>query len=112
MTVEQPNSNSPIDVARFVEYQDGSIVSNGLLKAKAGTVTVFAFDAGEGLSEHTAPFDALVLVVDGKATVTIAGDAHVVETGQLLRLPANVPHAVQAKERFKMMLVMIRSASP
>ena len=109
--MNQPVSNLPADVADLVEYQTGSIVSHALVKAKAGTVSVFAFDAGEGLSEHTAPYDALLVVVDGRAKVTIAGAAHDVASGQLLRLPANIPHAVQAEERFKMMLVMIRAAS-
>jgi len=96
---------SVIDLA---QYQAGSVVSRIILKNPGGTVTVFAFEAGEGLSEHTAPFDALVLVVEGEARVSIAGDEHTVGAGQLLKLPANVPHALKAVERFKMILVMIK----
>ena len=93
----------------LVEYQPGSVVSRTLVKKSAGTVTAFAFDAGEALSEHTAPYDALVLGVDGKAEISIAGLAHDVSAGQLLRLPAGQPHAVKAITPFKMILVMIRA---
>jgi quercetin dioxygenase-like cupin family protein len=93
----------------LVEYQSGSVVSRTLLKKPAGTVTAFAFDVGEGLSEHTAPYDALVLGVDGEAEISIAGVAHRVSAGQLLALPAGRPHAVKAMTRFKMLLVMIRA---
>jgi quercetin dioxygenase-like cupin family protein len=93
----------------LVEYQSGSVVSRTLVKKPAGTVTAFAFDAGEGLSEHTAPYDALVLGVDGEAEITIAGVPHRMSVGQLLRLPAGRPHAVKASKRFKMLLVMIRA---
>jgi quercetin dioxygenase-like cupin family protein len=90
-------------------YQEGSVVSRMLLKRKGGNVTLFAFDAGEGLSEHTAPFDALVYIVDGAAEVTLDGEPHQVTAGETILLPANVPHALHAAERFKMLLVMIRS---
>jgi quercetin dioxygenase-like cupin family protein len=93
----------------LVEYQSGSVVSRTLIKKSAGTVTAFAFDAGEGLSEHTAPYDALVLGVDGEAEITVAGVAHRVSVGQLLKLPAGQPHAVKAVTPFKMLLVMIRA---
>ena len=93
----------------LVEYQAGSVVSRALVKKPAGTVTAFAFDAGEGLSEHTAPYDALVLGVDGEAEISIAGLAHRVSAGQLLALPAGQPHAVKALTPFKMLLVMIRA---
>ena len=93
----------------LVEYQTAAVVSRVILKNPGGTVTAFAFDAGEGLSEHTAPFDALVQVIEGEASVTIAGDAHRVGAGQLLKLPANIPHAVKAATRFKMLLVMIKA---
>ena len=92
----------------LVQYQDGTVVSRTLVKKPKGTVTLFAFDRGEGLSEHTAPFDALVLGLDGAAEITIAGTAHQVRAGELLELPAGKPHAVKTTERFKMMLVMIR----
>jgi quercetin dioxygenase-like cupin family protein len=93
----------------LLQYQGGAIVSRVLLKNKGGTVTLFAFDRGEGLSEHTAPFDALVLVVDGEAEVEIAGEAYRVAQGETITLPANIPHAVRAATRFKMMLTMIRA---
>ena len=93
----------------LLQYQDGSIVSRVLLKNKGGTVTLFAFDQGEGLSEHTAPFEALVFVVDGEAEVEIAGKVHSVKSGETITLPANIPHAVRAASRFKMLLTMIRA---
>jgi len=93
----------------LVEYQPGSVVSRTLVKKSTGTVTAFAFDAGEGLSEHTAPYDALVLGVDGTAEISIGKVVHRVSAGELLKLPAGEPHAVKATMRFKMMLVMIRA---
>lgn len=95
--------------AEVVQYQAGAVVSRTLVKMPGGTVTAFAFDAGEGLSEHTAPFDALVLMVEGEAEVTIAGAPHRVKAGELLRLPAHQPHALKASTRFKMILVMIKA---
>lgn len=96
-------------LGELLQYQDGSIVSRVLLKNKGGTVTLFAFDLGEGLSEHTAPFEALVFVVDGQAEVEIAGKAYRVGPGETITLPANIPHAVRAATRFKMLLTMIRA---
>lgn len=93
----------------LLQYQDNSIVSRVLLKNKGGTVTLFAFDQGEGLSEHTAPFEALVFVLDGEAEVTIDGAAYRVGQGETITLPANIPHAVRAETRFKMLLTMIRA---
>ena len=98
----------PRSLAELVEYQTGSIVSRQIIKAKTGSVTLFAFDAGEGLSEHTTPFDALVYVLKGRAEVTIGGKKTGVEQGQVILMPANVPHALAAEQRFKMMLTMIR----
>ena len=95
--------------ADIVEYQQGAIVSRTLLDRKTGTVTLFAFDQGQGLSEHTAPFDALVQILDGEADVSIAGQAHRVKAGEMIIMPADKPHALQAAARFKMALVMIRS---
>jgi quercetin dioxygenase-like cupin family protein len=97
------------DMAGIVEYQEGSVVSREIVKGKTGTVTVFAFDEGQGLSEHTAPFDALVCIIDGEAEITIAGEARTVKQGELIVMPAGRPHALQAGKRFKMLLVMIRS---
>jgi quercetin dioxygenase-like cupin family protein len=99
----------PLNVAGLVDYQNSAIVSREILKKKTGTVTLFAFDAGQGLSEHTAPFDALVQVLDGEAEITIAGKRHRVAAGELILMPANKPHALMAGRRFKMMLTMIRS---
>jgi quercetin dioxygenase-like cupin family protein len=93
----------------LIDYQEGSVVSRTLVKKKMGTVTLFAFDKGEGLSEHTAPFEALVLVVDGEAQVTVSGTVSRVREGEMVLLPAGAPHALTAVERFKMVLTMIRS---
>ena len=93
----------------LVDYQEGAVVSREILKKGTGTVTVFAFDAGQGLSEHTAPFDAMVHVLDGEAEITIAGTARNVCAGEIIIMPANKPHALRAVKRFKMMLIMIRS---
>jgi quercetin dioxygenase-like cupin family protein len=98
-----------IVVADLVDYQEGSVVSKMVLKREKGSVTAFAFDAGEGLSEHTAPFDALLHVIDGEAEVTISGEPFRLEAGEMIVLPANEPHAVAAVHRFKMLLTMIRS---
>lgn len=93
---------------RAPRYQAGAVVSRTLVKNEGGTVTAFAFDVGEGLSEHTARFDALVVIVDGEAEISVAGKLHRVSSGQLLQLPAGQPHAVKAVGRFKMVLIMIR----
>ncbi len=96
-------------MADLVAYQEDSVVSRTVVKKPAGTVTVFAFDRGQALSEHSAPFDALVQVLDGRAEITIDGRPYAVAAGEMLLLPANRPHAVRAAERFKMVLTMIRS---
>jgi len=98
-----------VNLAGLVEYQAGSVVSREVLTKPTGTVTVFAFDAGQGLSEHTAPFDALVYLLDGEAEITIAGKAIGARQGDMVIMPANRPHALMAVRRFKMLLVMIRS---
>ena len=92
----------------LVEYQDGSVVSRTIIKKETGTVTLFAFDQGQGLSEHTAPFDALVNVLDGEAEITIAGNSKHLKTGEMIIMPANKPHALKAVKKFKMMLVMVK----
>ena len=97
-----------IGVAGFVDYAQGAVVSKTLLDKKAGTLTLFSFDEGQGLSEHTSPYDATVLVVEGEATLVIGGKPLNVKAGEMVIMPANVPHAVQAEKRFKMLLVMIR----
>lgn len=98
-----------IDLAGSVTYQENSVVSKTLIDKKAGTITLFAFDKGQGLSEHTAPFDAFVQIVEGEAEITIAGDPFRLTKGQAIIMPANKPHALRAVESFKMVLVMIRS---
>ena len=106
-SVERPSEVKQL--IDLLQYQDDSIVSRVLLKNKGGTVTLFAFDEGEGLSEHTAPFDALVVVIDGQANIQIAGDSFTLNQGETIILPANRPHAVKATSRFKMLLIMIRT---
>ena len=98
-----------LDLAGLVSYAEESIVSRTLVENKAGTITLFAFDAGQNLSEHTAPFNALVQILDGEGEFTVGSKASSVGAGQALLMPANVPHAVKAKERFKMLLTMLRS---
>lgn len=98
-----------LTLGELVGYQDGAVVSKTLVDRKGiATITLFSFAAGQGLSEHTAPFDAVVEVVDGEAEITIAGEAHTVQAGQMLIMPANRPHALQAVQPFKMLLTMIR----
>ncbi|MDP6523619.1 MAG: cupin domain-containing protein [Kiritimatiellia bacterium] len=98
----------PLELATTIEYSAGSVVSKTLLNKKAGTLTLFAFDAGQGLSEHTSPYDATVMILDGEAELVIGGEIVAARTGELVIMPANVPHDVRAKERFKMLLIMIR----
>jgi len=93
----------------LVSYQKGSVVSRTMIDKKEGTVTLFAFDEGEGLSEHTAPYDALVFLLDGEAEVVISRKAVLLKEGEMVVMPANEPHSLRAVKRFKMMLVMIRS---
>lgn len=97
-----------LDLADLINYSKGSVVSKTLLDRKAGTLTLFAFDKGQGLSEHTAPYDASVLILDGKAEITIGGEPVVVEEGGMVIMPADVPHALRAVTRYKMLLIMIR----
>ena len=94
--------------AESVTFSTQAVISRQVLKNDKGNITLFAFDKGEGLSEHTAPFDAMVLLLDGKAEITIRGKSNVLQTGETIIMPANVPHALKAIERFKMMLVMIK----
>ena len=97
------------DLAGLIEYQQGAVVSRTVINKKTGTITLFAFDKGQGLSEHTAPFDALVQLLDGRGEVTISGRPLDLKSGQMVIMPAGAPHALKATEKFKMMLVMIRS---
>jgi quercetin dioxygenase-like cupin family protein len=93
-----------------VDYSSGGIVSKTVLKKQTGNISLFSFDKGEALSEHTAPFDAMIQVVDGKGEVIIGGKSFILETGQCIIMPANIAHAVNAVEKFKMVLTMIRSS--
>ncbi len=97
------------NAADLVGYADGSIVSKTIVDKPAGTITLFAFDKGQGLSEHTTPYDAVVQVLDGRARLTIGADEKQVSAGEVIIMPGNVPHAVYAEERFKMLLTMIRA---
>ncbi|MGZ4857494.1 MAG: cupin domain-containing protein [Methanobacteriaceae archaeon] len=98
-----------LKVGDLIEYQDGAVVSREIIRKETGTVSIFAFDKGEGLSEHTAPFDAMVQVIDGKAEITISGKKNILVRGDMIIMPANVPHALHGLERYKMVLTMIRS---
>lgn len=98
-----------LNLAEMVNYQEGAVVSRQITKAEAGNVTLFAFDTGQGLSEHTAPFDALVHVIEGEAEVTISGQPFHLKAGDAIIMPANDPHALKAIQKFKMLLTMIRA---
>ncbi|MEW5938756.1 MAG: cupin domain-containing protein [Chloroflexota bacterium] len=98
-----------LTLSDLVAYQEGSVVSRQITKADAGNVTLFAFDAGQELSEHTAPFDALVHILDGEAEVRLSGVPHLLTAGQIIIMPANVPHALKAVTRFRMLLTMVRA---
>ncbi|MEO8513738.1 MAG: cupin domain-containing protein [Ignavibacteria bacterium] len=96
------------NLKELLSYQKGSVVSSVLLKKTTGNITVFAFDEGEGLSEHTTPFDAMVYIIEGKAEITISSKVNIVSEGEMLILPANQPHALKAITKYKMMLVMLK----
>ena len=98
-----------VKIAELVSYQGGSIVSREIVRKSAGSVTIFAFDEGQGLGEHTAPFDALVQVVEGETEIVISGHPHRLQCGEMILMPAGHPHALKALTRFKMILTMIRS---
>jgi len=99
----------PIILKDHIEYSPDSVVSKTLKQNPAGTITLFAFDSGQGLSEHSAPFDAVVEVIDGEGHFIIGGEEHEVREGQMIIMPANVPHAVRAEKKFKMVLTMLRA---
>ena len=106
MNKTMPESKNLKDLA---DYQKGSVVSREIIAKDTGTVTLFAFDEGQGLSQHTAPFDAMVNILDGEAEITISGKPFHLSTGEMIVMPANEPHALRAVKKFKMMLIMIRS---
>ena len=109
MTTKANITGKPVELTSLADYQTGAIVSRELLRKQTGTVTTFAFDEGQGLSEHTAPFDAMVCILEGEAEISINGKPHRMVAGEMIIMPADKPHAVKAVSRFKMMLVMIRS---
>jgi len=98
-----------VNLSALIDYQAGSIVSKEIIKKSTGTITLFAFDQGQGLSEHTAPFDALVYVLDGEVEIMISGKPSNLKTGEMIIMPANEPHALKAIQQYKMLLVMIKS---
>jgi quercetin dioxygenase-like cupin family protein len=98
-----------VKMSGAIEYRKGSIVSSEIIREESGTVTVFAFDKGQGLSEHVAPFDALVYILDGRAKITIGGRPRILNRGEMIIMPAHKPHALKAVKKFKMLLTMIRS---
>lgn len=102
-------TGSVVSAAGLIDYQTGGVVSKTVVDQGAGTVTVFSFDEGQGLSEHTAPYDALVMILEGVAEVTISGGTNLLQSGDMIIMPAGEPHALKAVERFKMMLTMIRT---
>ena len=101
--------NKYFDLSSLLDYQNGAVVSSEIVKKNTGSVTLFAFDKGQGLSEHTAPFDAVVYIVDGAASISISGKLNKVKKGEMIIMPANKPHSLKAIKRFKMLLIMIRA---
>lgn len=103
------NRKEVLKLIDSIAYQNGSVVSKEIIKKPGGTVTLFAFDKGQGLSEHKAPFDALVHIIDGKADIKISGKSYILKAGEIIIMPKNSTHSLRAVERFKMVLVMIKS---
>ena len=109
MKSSEIDKSSVINLATSIEYAEAAVVSKTILKKQSGNLTLFAFAKNEGLSEHTAPFDAAIQVLDGKGEITIGGTPYILDTGQFIIMPANITHAVKAVEDFKMLLIMIKS---
>jgi len=109
MDKDKSQKPSVLDLIDLVDYQQGSVVSKTLITKETGTVTLFAFDKNQTLSEHTAPFDAMVYTIDGRVEIMIAGDPYILEAGQMIIMPADQPHSLKALEKFKMALIMIKS---
>lgn len=107
--ISQDIKAKAINPAKMLDYQESSVVSRTIIKKDTGNVTLFAFDKNQGLSEHTAPFDALVCILDGEAKIFISGKQNIVKKGEMIIMPANKPHSLKALKRFKMLLVMIKS---
>ncbi|MCC6761718.1 MAG: cupin domain-containing protein [Chitinophagaceae bacterium] len=108
MNTVADNNVQPFVAAHHIDYASGSVVSKTILKNEAGNISLFAFDSGEGLAEHSSPHAALVQLLDGEATITIGTIPHLLRTGQCLLMPANIPHSLKATQAFKMMLTMIK----
>lgn len=108
MAEEIFQKGSVMNLSNRIEYSEGGVISKQVLKNDAGNITLFSFDKGQGLSEHTAPFDAMVQILDGKAQITIGNNALFLQAGESVIMPANVPHALHAAEKFKMLLTMIK----
>ena len=108
-TIGRKYEEQAVKLVGLIDYQDGSVVSRTIIDRKAGTVTLFAFDEAQGLSEHTAPYNALVYLVDGEADITISGNTHHLKEGEMIIMPANKPHALKAVKKFKMLLIMMHS---
>lgn len=100
---------TPKNINQVIRFQKGSVVSKEIINKPTGTITLFAFDKGQGLSEHTAPYDASIFLLDGEAEITVSGKLYHVKQGEMLIMPANHPHALKAIKRFKMVLIMIKS---
>jgi quercetin dioxygenase-like cupin family protein len=109
MSVNEFDKSKVFSFKESIEYSDGGIVSKTVLKKQTGNISLFSFAKGEALSEHTAPFDAMIQVVDGRGEIIIGGKSFIVETGQTVIMPANISHAVKAVEKFKMVLIMIKN---
>lgn len=107
--MESPDETKIFETGDSLGYQEGAVVSREILNKPTGTVTIFAFDKGQGLSEHTAPFDALVYIVEGGAEITVSGKPHALREKEMILMPANQPHSLKAITRFKMILIMIKS---
>ena len=109
MAGQESLTGRALELAKLISYQDGAVVSRTLTEKTTGTITAFSFDAGHGLSEHSAPFDAFVYAIDGEAEINISGEKNRVIEGQMIIMPANEPHSIRAVTPFKMLLVMIRA---
>lgn len=101
-------NTKPFSLSEVIQYQEGSVVSRELARVQSGTMTLFAFDAGQGLSEHKTPYEAFVYVIDGEAEITVSGVKYIVKQGEMLPMPANNPHALKAVVKFKMLLMMMK----
>jgi quercetin dioxygenase-like cupin family protein len=108
-TIRKDLISKPLNLAKLIEYQEGSVVSRTIINKKDATVTLFAFDTGQCLSEHTAPFEAMIYVLEGEADVIISGKSNMVTEGEMIIMPANIPHAVKANIDLKMLLLMMKS---